>query len=234
VGLALLGGAIVTAGLRRRSPGGMVTALAGGGLLYRGLSGRSRSSGVPEVNADGQSPAPPGAAELQATITIGKSPDELHRLWREPRTLPQIVGHMAEVRVSADDQAHWSVRGPAGRRLEWQTRVVEERPGEVVRWESLPGAPVPNGGAVRFRPGPAGEGTETTLLMHFDPPGGRLGVAAATALGTRLGLPLRNALLRKVLRRFKSLAETGEIPTLERNPAARGDGRDRRPSTIGI
>jgi hypothetical protein len=30
----------------------------------------------------------------------------------------------------------------------------------------------------------------------------------------------------QALHRFKSLAETGEIPTLYRQPAARNDGRD--------
>ena len=31
----------------------------------------------------------------------------------------------------------------------------------------------------------------------------------------------------KAVHRFKSLAETGEVPTLARQPAARNDGRDR-------
>jgi hypothetical protein len=38
--------------------------------------------------------------------------------------------------------------------------------------------------------------------------------------------PAPKLLLQKALRRFKSLAETGEIPTLQRNPAARDGGRD--------
>ena len=62
-------------------------------------------------------------------------------------------------------------------------------------------------GVVEFRPGPDDWGTEVTLTV--DVPGGRAkGVAAA-----------------KALRRLKSLAETGELPTTERNPAARGTER---------
>ena len=67
-------------------------------------------------------------------------------------------------------------------------------------------------GAVDFRPGPDDWGTEVTLTV--DVPGGRAkGVAAA-----------------KALRRLKSLAETGELPSTERNPAARGTDRAAAPA----
>ena len=60
-----------------------------------------------------------------------------------------------------------------------------------------------------------------TLRFRFDPPGGARGTAAVKLLGTT---PLDLA-ADGVLRRFKSLVETGEIPTTERQPAARADTR---------
>ena len=57
---------------------------------------------------------------------------------------------------------------------------------------------------------------------RFGPAGGALGAAAGKLLG---GLPGK-LLGVTALHRFKSLAETGEVPTLERQPAARGGGRD--------
>jgi uncharacterized membrane protein len=61
-------------------------------------------------------------------------------------------------------------------------------------------------------------GTQVTLHFTFDPPGGTLG----NKMAKRLNI-VPSMLAEKALRRFKSLAETGEIPTLKHNPAARAD-----------
>lgn len=157
---------------------------------------------------------------VESFITINRSPVELYRLWREPRILPQIMGHFAEINTIGEDSARWSVRAPLGQSIEWDARIVEDRPDEFVRWESAEGASVPNEGSVQFRPAPAGRGTEVRLSFRFDPPGGVLGSAAASLLSL-----VPDALAAKALRRFKALAETGEIPTTENQPAARDGGR---------
>ncbi|MCP2014711.1 putative membrane protein [Deinococcus sp. HSC-46F16] len=202
----ILGGVLLTLGLRRVSFGGVALALAGGALLYRQLAMRSGRAG-----AEAQ------MAEVARSITIGKPAEELYRFWRQGGHLPRVMEHFAEVTETNQDRAHWTVRVPGGRRLSWDTQVVEHRPGELVSWQSLPGTELPNRGEVRFRPAPGDRGTEVTLRLHFQPPGGALGAAAAKALN---GLG-PSVLVGDALRRFKSLVETGEIPTLDRNPSAR-------------
>lgn len=167
----------------------------------------------------GGEPAP-DEPEVQRSITIEKPADELHRLWREPETLPKVMGHFAEVAPTGEDRARWTVRGPLGPTFEWETEIVEERVGEVVRWTSLPGADPPNAGTLSFRPATSDRGTVVTLRLRFDPPGGMLGDAVVRLLG---GPPA--GIVSKSLRYFKSLAETGEIPTTDRQPAARADTR---------
>jgi uncharacterized membrane protein len=157
-------------------------------------------------------------AFLQRSTTIGKPADELHRLWRDPQTLPKIMGDIAEVSWTGEDRIRWVLHGPLGRRWVWETRLVEDRPGQLLRWQSVEGAIVPNEGSVQFRPAPRDWGTEVRLRLRFDPPGGALGNAAAGLLTY-----VSRIQLGRVLRRFKSLAETGEIPTTERQPAARAD-----------
>jgi uncharacterized membrane protein len=76
---------------------------------------------------------------------------------------------------------------------------------------------------VRFRPAPNDLGTEVTLSLRFEPQAVPLGSAMAALFGGAPG----KLLATKALHRFKSLAETGEVPTLTRQPAARHDGRDR-------
>lgn len=218
---AVLGGALLTLGLGRRSLGGTAVALASGGLLARGFTGRrgglrALGAGLAGRGEQRGLRAQVAPAEVERVLTIGRPAEELHRLWRDPQALAAIMAHFAEVTPVDADRTHWKVRSPIGRSLEWDARIVEERPGELLRWESLEGAELPSEGTLSFRRAPGDWGTEASLWMRFRPPGGALGAA----LMKRLQLVPR-VLAQRSLRRFKSLAETGEIPTTERNPSAR-------------
>ena len=152
----------------------------------------------------------------EANSTINGTPEELYALWRDPKTLPQVMGHFATVTAQSEDHADWTVHGPAGTALQWKSQIVQEEPGQFMRWYSLPGAKIPNGGSIKFTPATGGRGTVATLEVDFNPPGGVFGKAAAKALGV-----VPQALAVKALRRFKALAEAGEIPTLQDNVSAR-------------
>ncbi|MFP2960845.1 SRPBCC family protein [Myxococcus sp. 1LA] len=222
---ALAGGTLLTLGLRRGRLGGVAMALAGGGLLFRG----TRTEQAPHVRKHGvvvrtlrRQRGRGTTVELtvlQRSITIRGTPDALYRRWRDADTLNQVMGHFAEVTSSRDGMQHWKVPGILGKSLEWDAEVVEEHPGELLRWHSVGRTALSNEGWVRFRPAPRDWGTTVTLRLVFDPPGGVVGEKAAHLLGA-----VPAALALKALKRFKSLVESGEIPTTRPNPAAREGG----------
>ena len=183
----------------RRAAGGAALALAGGYLLYRRR--RGASEGV----------------EIQRSLTIQRPRAEVYRSWRDPGTQRLVWGHFAELTDVSADGARWHVEAPLRRSLEWETRIVEETEAERIRWDSVDGD-LPNEGTVEFRDAPGELGTEMTLRVRFDPPAGVLGDAAVRLLDDPPKL-----VLAKALRRFKSLVESGEIPSTERNPSARSD-----------
>ncbi len=182
----------------RRAAGGAAIALAGGYLLYR-----RRRRGSERV-------------EIQRSVTIQLPRAEVYQRWRDPGTQPLVWGHFAELTNVTADGARWRVEAPLRRSLEWETRIVEDVEAERIRWESSDGD-LPNEGTVEFRDAPGELGTEIMLRVRFDPPG-MLGDAAV-----RLFDDPPKLVLAKALRRFKSLVETGEIPSTERNPSARSD-----------
>lgn len=215
------GGALVVHGLRRRSPVGLAAAAAGGVLVYRGVSGESflyRAFGT-----DSDSNQEPGVVEggtrVSRTVTVDAPAEDLHDRWQDPDTLERVVAHFADVSAVDEGRFHWSIDGPAGRQFSWESQVVEDDPGERLRWASLPGAPVPNEWTVEFDEAPGDRGTKVTLTVDVDAPGGRLGTAAVDHLSV-----LSEGAVGEILRRFKRLVETGEIPSLEANPSARGKG----------
>jgi uncharacterized membrane protein len=198
-------------------------------LLYRKLTGHHilfQEVSAPERSTNGhyeeEAPSPVTPHGVQRTLTIGAPPEVLYRLWQRPETLSRVMGHAGLVTANADGSHHWEIPGPLGRTWAWDTRVTMERPGEFIRWESTPGTAFSNAGEIRFRPGPPDWGTETTLQITFKLPGGIPGEGAVMKLMN----PAPQLLLGQALRRFKSLAETGEIPTLHNQPAVRDSGRD--------
>lgn len=225
---AALGGVLLVRGLRRRSLAGVASALAGGALVYRGVTGHSYlyealGSGA-EAEHEGEGPAPEATAQptVERSITIDESPDELAERLRDPEQLDRIVGPFADVASAGageDDERHrWRVEAPFGRTLEWEMLLADAESDERLRWRSED-APIPNEYTLSFEPAPADRGTQVAARVQYDPPGGALGNAAMDRLGFA-----PEALLGTALRRLKSLAETGEIPTTEANPSARGKG----------
>lgn len=189
-------------------------------LLYRGISGHSYLYQVLGINtADGSKQLAleePGLPEVTRAITVGKPAEELYLLWRNPQRLSQIMGDTTEITEMSEDHLHWKLRVPFGLNVAWDMQIIEDRPGELLRWKSREGARLPSEGSICFQPAPGERGTEVKLHLRFEAPGGRIG----NAIAKRMGFVPR-MLAEQTLRRLKSLAETGEIPTLEHNPSAR-------------
>ena len=187
--------------MRRRALGGALVALGGAGVLYR-TTARRRVKGWAD------------AVAVQRSLTIERPRDEVYARWREPETQALVWSHVAEIGGATPEGAHWRVAGPLGRVLEWDTRVEEEREGELLRWRST--GDLANEGTVEFRDAPGEYGSEVMLRVRFQPPAGALGAAAARFFDE----PPKVAVA-KTLRRFKALVESGEIPSTERNPSGR-------------
>jgi uncharacterized membrane protein len=142
------------------------------------------------------------------TVSIYRSRQELYDFWRDFRNLPLFMENIESVEVMDGPLSHWVVRGPAGTDLEWDSRITEDIPGEVIAWRSVEGASVDNSGRVEFRDSPNARGTIVSVTIAYDPPGGKLGKVFAKIFRREPAIQARHE-----LRRFKQLMETGELPT---------------------
>ncbi|PWC10042.1 cyclase [Brenneria roseae subsp. americana] len=140
--------------------------------------------------------------EIRSSITIDRPAETLFALWRKPETLPVLMNHFATIDILNHTDSRWRVNTPFGALIEWQARIIDEKTGEYIHWRSLEGARIPNEGRLSFRPAPSGTGTEVTLMIRFDPPGGLLGKKISQMFDI-----LSKDMLTKTLQRFKSLAE---------------------------
>jgi uncharacterized membrane protein len=193
-GALLGGGALAVYGLTRRSAAGVAMAATGGLLAYVGAT-------VDHL---------PKEIESYNSILVNCSREEAYRFWHDANQLPLFMRHLESFSKIGERQYRWTVLGPTGSRITWDTEMWTEREPELIAWRSMPDNPVNVEGSVEFRTAPANRGTIVEFRMHYGPLSGFAGKAIAKIFGQ-----YPDFILEQDLRRFKALVETGEIPTTE-------------------
>lgn len=202
------GGAMVLFGLRQGSLRGALTALAGGGLMYRGVTAQT---GIQDALGMNQS------IKVEKTVTISnKSPEELYQFWRNFENLPHFMKHLKHVSVINNTRSHWIASAPMGGSVEWDAEIINDQENRLIAWASVEGADIDNSGFVRFQRAPQGRGTEVKVVIEYNPPGGVVGDAIAKLFGEEPQQQIGDE-----LRRFKMLMEAGEMATTEGQPSGR-------------
>jgi uncharacterized membrane protein len=146
----------------------------------------------------------PRGVHVEESVTINRPVADVYRFWRNVENLPRFMKHLESVAVRDAGISHWVARGPAGMKVEWDARIINEVHDKVIGWQSLEGSTVSTAGSVNFDAAP--HGTRVTVHLQYNPPGGKLGAAIAWLFGEEPNLQIRED-----LRRLKSLLETGEI-----------------------
>jgi uncharacterized membrane protein len=118
---------------------------------------------------------------VHKTITVNAPPDEVFRFWSNYENFPRFMSHVQEVRRSNDAHVHWTIAGPGGVPIEFDTVETRREPYRRIAWKTTAGAPVAHAGIVRFDPD--GGGTRIDLRMSYNPPGGAVGHAIASLFG---------------------------------------------------
>jgi uncharacterized membrane protein len=152
---------------------------------------------------------------LETSIAINRSPEDLYALWRDLKNLPLFMSNLESVKELDDKRSHWVAIGLNGKRVKWDAEIYQEKRGQLIAWRSLDGD-VANAGSVRFTPGPKNHGTYVQVTMNYHPPAGVIGEAIGQLFGAD---PAQ--LIKEDLRRFKQIAETGEVSSTDGQSSGR-------------
>ena len=153
---------------------------------------------------------------VQKSIAVNRPLEELYAFWRQLNNLPQVMRHLHSVHELNAERSQWVALGPAGTLIQWEARITTDKPNELIAWQSLQGADVPNQGFVEFKRLPADHGAVVTVHVEYAPPGGRVTASVAKLFGRS---PEQEIELD--LRRWKQLMETGEVATTEGQPSGK-------------
>ena len=150
---------------------------------------------------------------VDKTITIERPTALVYSFWKELENLPRFMRHVQSVEARGDLQSHWKVKGPAGRVVEWDAEIIEQRENEMMSWRSTPGSGVDNAGSVWFTPIPGSMGTIVRVELKYLPPAGKTGDFVAGLFGGNA-----ESVIEEDLTRMKSLLETGRLPEDQDKP----------------
>jgi uncharacterized membrane protein len=210
----LAGAALVVVSLRRRRLRPFLFPVATG-LIARALTGRgptSRALGVLTRREDRKERGSPVASvgrgqgtKVEESVTINRPVVEVYRFWRNFENLPRFMDHLDAVAVIDETRSHWVAKGPAGTRAEWDAVIHNEIDDQLIAWRSLPGSEINNAGSVHFTPSADGTSTEVRVVLSYEPPAGKVGVAFAKLLGEEPSTQVAED-----LRRLKQVMDSGD------------------------
>lgn len=194
---AVGGGALGLYGIIRRTPAAAAAATVGLGLIARSI-GNQRLSRITSSAQRGESQV----IDLNKTIYIEAAPERVFDIWSRVENFPRFMSNVKEVKDIGNGRSHWTVSGPAGTQVEWNSVISESIRPTVLSWNSEPDSTVQHTGTVRFER--VGDGTRVNLQMSYSPPAGSIGNAVASVFN---GDPSRQ--LEEDLMRMKTYIESG-------------------------
>jgi uncharacterized membrane protein len=209
-GLSVAAGAIAgTLAARQSGAARIALGVLGSLLVARGVTGASPAKRLlgqrPDEAATAEEAGWSSAALLSRSVTINAPRATVFARFRDMASWPQWAVNVERIDVNDDGSLHFVTIDPSGA-VEWDGEITEERDGTLLAIASVPGSEFPITARYEFRDAPAGRGSEIHGVIAYEPPGGSLVRYAAKLTQREPGIQLR-----RDLKRFKSLIETGEI-----------------------
>jgi uncharacterized membrane protein len=175
-------------------------ALAGGYLLYRGISGHCPLSALKDQHL-----APTGRnINVRTHVLVNRPRSEVYAFWRKLENLNLFMQHVESIRETGDKTSSWKIRIPGlPGSLEWKAEIVKEEPGREISWQSQPGSSIENAGKINFSDTPGQGTTRIDALISYRAPFGKVGEGIS-----RLLTPLFSRKIEEDIRSFKYYMES--------------------------
>ncbi|WP_419805460.1 SRPBCC family protein [Terriglobus sp.] len=155
--------------------------------------------------------------QAHAVQTIAASPEQIFNVYTRIEMLPAWQEGVISVTRTGDKTLHWIMEDPGtGKQFEFDAEELEVIPGKRHVSRVISGPTAGTTEIFTLEPHPAGRGTITTFVTDFTLPGGAL-THTVSAVVSRSP----SQVVVENLRHLKELMESGEIPTVEGQPAGR-------------
>jgi len=141
---------------------------------------------------------------IEGRVTIKRPVEKVFEFYRNFKNLPSFLGDVMAIEETGPGTSRWTIQGPMGIPEHWTIRVTEERPNELIRYETVSSPALRTSWEIHFSPGATADETEVYAVMRG--PLGRLGRAVLALIGK---FPAEEQ--SSNLHRLKELLETGKV-----------------------
>jgi len=191
--------------LLKDRPKNFTTIASAGLLLYRGVTGH-----CPVYEAMGKKKLsdPSHNITIGTSVIVNRPIDAVYSFWRRLENLPLFMTHLKSVKQKEDGKSDWEayVPGGLGASIHWEAKIVSEKPGEEISWQSLEDSTIDNKGKVTFED--VGVlGTRVNVVISYEAPLGMAGEKVMSLFTRKF-----EKMIRKDIFNFKKYIETGKLP----------------------
>ena len=179
----------------------LITTAVGGYLVYRGITGNCPLySYIDSVTSRNRI----SNINIRTSVYVNKPRQEVYEFWRNLENLPLFMEHLKSIKSRTHTRSLWEAKLPGKiATVSWEAEIVNEDPGKVIGWKSVPGSDIDNAGKVEFMDSADGEGTVIQAVISYLPPtGGYLKSKIASLLS-----PMFEKLVRSDINNFKTYIE---------------------------
>jgi uncharacterized membrane protein len=199
----LAGGMLALYGFRRHGMISKAAGLSGVALLTRAVTNMELSRLIGLAGRRG--------VDFQKTIHINAPVERVFEVWENYENFPQFMSHVRSVRRIGGEGREkagwrWTVTGPAGTLVEFDTVDSAYQPNRLIGWRTTPSSVIQHSGIARFQQGEDGT-TTVNLEFTYNPIAGAAGHAVAKMLGSDPKRQMDDDLLR-----MKNFIEKGTRP----------------------
>jgi uncharacterized membrane protein len=184
--------------------------LTGGGMVIAAVPSL-RSAVMNKVRGDGSDTWATDAwseskssgstpTSIEHEIEVEVPVNTAYNQWTQFEEFPSFMEGVDEVKQLDDTLLHWAAT-VAGKKAEWDAKIIEQVPNRRIVWESVDGKQTR--GAVSFEPAGSGSRTRIRLNMSYTPDGIKEKVGSAVGLDDRR--------VRGDLERFRTLIEAQRV-----------------------
>ncbi|MHA4809399.1 YgaP-like transmembrane domain [Flavitalea flava] len=175
--LSAVAGSLLLYFVMKKNKKETLLALAGGYLVYRGISGHCPVYSLREhrLSAKGPDGSTGHNINVRAQVVVNRPRKEVYAFWRKLENLNLFMEHVENIREIDDKKSTWMVKIPGGLgTINWEAEIVKEEEDRELSWISQPGASIENAGKINFSDTP-GNATRIDALISYRAPMGSFG-----------------------------------------------------------
>jgi uncharacterized membrane protein len=112
------------------------------------------------------------------TIIVGAGLREVFEAWSNFENFPSFMKNVESVVKRPDGSTHWVLKGPLGKKVEWDADTTMFEPGKRIGWRSREGGAIKTSGQVTFLQLGTGQ-TQVNLTVQWVVPASKGGETLA-------------------------------------------------------